>query len=90
MRALGSFIVIKPEKVEEQVSASGLLMTAADTDSFRYHEAKVLLIGESKNIKVGDLIAFDKSAGHPYKLDGELVRIIQERDIALILDTPSK
>lgn len=90
MRALGSFIVIKPEKVEEQVSASGLLMTAADSNSFKYHEAIVLLVGDSKDVKVGDKIAFDKNAGHPYKLDGEMVRIIQERDCALILDTPSK
>lgn len=86
MKALGKYILITPEKVEEQVSASGLLMTAADADSFRYHEATVNLIGSDvEHVKIGDRIAYDKSAGHPYKVNGLMHRVIQERDCALIL-----
>lgn len=87
MRALGKYMVIKPEKIEEQVSASGLLLTAADSDSFRYHEADVLFVGPEvdENITSGTKIVYDKNAGHPFRIGEDTVRIILERDCALIL-----
>ncbi len=87
MKALGKYIVIKPEKVEEQVSASGLLLTAADSEGFRYHEAKVLFSGPEVDeaISEGVTIAYDKNAGHPFRIGEDSVRIILERDCALIL-----
>lgn len=87
MEALGKYILIKPEKVEEQKSASGLFATAADSQKMRWQNAETIEVGDEVNpkIKKGQRIAYDSAAGHDIKIGEELFRMISERDVALIL-----
>jgi len=87
MKALNSFIVVKPLVVEQQKSASGLLLTGAEIVKQRYQEAEVIEASDlvAEHIHKGDVVAYDAVQGHDYRNGEESYRIIQYRDVALIL-----
>jgi co-chaperonin GroES (HSP10) len=89
MKALNSFIVVQPLKIEQEESKTGLIVTAQEATKQRYQKAVVLVECENHpNIKIGDTIAYDAVQGHDIKLDinGQKTqcRVIQYRDVALI------
>ena len=64
MKPIGKYIVIKTIK-EELKTESGLLLSAQDVSDFRYRKGQVIKPGTDVNvINEGDLIYYDKSAGH--------------------------
>jgi|TARA_B110000977_G_C11056689_1_gene484363 co-chaperonin GroES (HSP10) len=84
MRAIGKTIVIETIK-EKETTESGLLLTSADTDKFRYKKGKVIMPGhECLVIKVDDIIFYDKAAGHTMMLNEKIYTIIQERDVVVV------
>jgi len=86
MRAVGYFIVIKekPEKVKK--TDGGLLLTDAHTQDIRYIEGLVKSSGTLvKGVEEGETVLYDRMAGHGIEVDGQFYKVIQERDIALVL-----
>lgn len=85
MRAIGKNIVIRT--VEEEVrTASGLMLSAEDTNAFRYKRGVVVTPGtEVGAIKEGDNIYYDKSHGFTMMIGDEPYTIIQERDVVLVV-----
>jgi|TARA_B110000459_G_scaffold87204_1_gene97550 co-chaperonin GroES (HSP10) len=84
MKAIGKTIVIETIK-EKETTESGLLLTSADTDKFRYKKGKVIMPGhECLVIKIDDIIFYDKAAGHTMMLNEKIYTIIQERDVVVV------
>jgi|APFre7841882793_1041355.scaffolds.fasta_scaffold27693_2 co-chaperonin GroES (HSP10) len=85
MVVLGRYILITPIIVKEEKSASGMLLSAADSSKTRYQFANVKQVGvECQYVKDGDLISFDSGAGHEVKLNESFFRLILEKDVTLI------
>lgn len=85
MKPINKYIIILPIE-EEMVSASGLLLSAEDSQSFRYKKARVIESGtQVDSIKTGDVIYFDKTAGHSMMIGNDTYTIIVERDVVVVL-----
>jgi len=85
MKAIGKNVIIQPID-EELKTKSGLLLTAADVDEFRYKKGKVIKEGtDVKTIKANDIIYFDKSAGFSLLINNTSYTIITERDVVVVL-----
>ena len=86
MKALNNYIVVRPIVEEQKKMAGGLLLTGTESVKQRYQKAEVVVMCEEiPAIKEGDIIAYDAVQGHDYRLNEEVLRIIQYRDVALIL-----
>ena len=76
MKPINKYIIILPIE-EEMVSSSGLLLSAEDSKSFRYKKARVIESGtQVDSIKTGDVIYFDKTAGHSMMIGNDTYTII--------------
>lgn len=85
MKAINKYIIIQ-EIVEEMKTASGILLTGEDTKEFRYKKGKIINPGTNVEfIKEGDIIYYDKSAGHKMIIDESQYSIILERDVVVVL-----
>ncbi|QDP56259.1 MAG: hypothetical protein GOVbin3009_26 [Prokaryotic dsDNA virus sp.] len=85
MKAVGKYIVVT-EIEEQQKTESGILLTSEDSNQLRYKKGLILLPGtEVSVVKEGDIIYYDKAAGHKMMLHEDVVSIIQERDIVVVL-----
>tara|TARA_R110002020_G_scaffold252173_2_gene465973 strand:+ start:3401 stop:3658 length:258 start_codon:yes stop_codon:yes gene_type:complete len=85
MKAIGKNVIIQPIE-EEMKTKSGLLLTAADVDGFRYKKGKVIQPGtDVQTIKANDTIYYDKSAGFSLLINNNSYTIITERDIVVVL-----
>jgi len=85
MKPIGKYILIKKIK-EEKKTKSGLLLSSEDVESFRYQKAEVIKPGtEVSVINSGDIIFFDKAAGHSMFLNEDTYTIISERDVVVVL-----
>jgi len=88
MKAIGKYILIKEEPVATRENTFGLITTAVDESAERYKKGTVRLMGElvdEKCISVGCTLYYDSAQGHNVTIDDEVLRIIQERDVALAL-----
>ena len=86
MKALNNYIMVLPNTVEKKETSMGLLMTGEESSKEKYKEGVVELVSEDvKTVKKGDTIVYDAVQGHDYRYDGNMYRIIQYRDVALIL-----
>ena len=85
MRPINKYIIIKEIK-EEMKTDSGLLLSAEDIDKFRYKKGEVIAPGtEVSVINKGDVIYYDKRAGHSMLIDDKPVTIILERDVVVVV-----
>lgn len=85
MRAINKYIII--EHISEEVKTStGLLLSAEDSNEFRYKKGKVVVPGTSVDtVKEGDVIYYDKSSGHTMVIEDRKYVIILERDVVVVL-----
>lgn len=85
MKAIGKYIVI--EEINEKITTeSGILLTSQDSNQLRYKKGKVIIPGtDVKTVKKGDVIYYDKRAGHSMSLNNEMVSIITENDVVVVL-----
>tara|TARA_R100000541_G_scaffold57813_2_gene68262 strand:- start:177 stop:434 length:258 start_codon:yes stop_codon:yes gene_type:complete len=84
MKAIGKYILIKKIN-EEYKTDSGLLLSSADVESFRYHKGEVINPGTQVDvIKKGDIIYYDKSSGHSMLIEDESFTIIEERNVVVV------
>ena len=85
MKPIGKYIVIN--KINEELKTeSGLLLSAQDVSDFRYRKCEVVKAGTDVSvINDGDLIYYDKSAGHEMLIEDNPYTVITERDVVVVL-----
>ncbi len=87
MKAIGNNIIIDKIK-EAPVSKTdgGLLLTESQRQDVRYKKAKVVNCGDLVNgIKEGDVIFYDKHAGHRVEIDNDVYYVIRLQDVVIVL-----
>ena len=93
LRPLGDRLVLKPTPREE-VTKSGIVLP--DTARERPQEGGVIAVGPGKvlddgtrgamDVQVGQKVLYAKYAGTEFKVDGEELLIISEKDILAIVE----
>jgi len=84
MQAVNYYIVVEKIKVAPK-KVGGLILTDKTDTENRYKKAKIMSIGNLvKGVDVGDIIYYDKHAGHDITFDEKIYRVIQVGDIVLV------
>ena len=84
MRAINQYIVVKNIKTEPK-KVAGLIMTDETDQDNRYIKAKIISTGNLvEGLKDGNIIFYDKHAGHGISWEGTLYQVIRDRDVVLI------
>ena len=84
MRAINHYIIAKNIKTEPK-KVAGLIMTDETDQDNRYIKAKIISCGNLvEGLKDGDVIYYDKHAGHDISWKNTLYRVIQDRDVVLV------
>ena len=72
MKAVGKCLVIEKTKEGTTTTKGGLMLAENQREDIRYIEAKVLSVGEEVvGVKEGDMIFYDRHAGHNIDIDKE-------------------
>jgi co-chaperonin GroES (HSP10) len=84
MEAINRYIIVENIKTEPK-KVAGLIMTEeVDVDN-RYIKAKIISCGNLvEGLKDGDVIYYDKHAGHGIQWKDTLYQVILDRDVVLI------
>jgi len=84
MKAINFYLVVEKIK-EEPKKVAGLILTEKTDVDNRYVKAKIISVGsEVKGLKEGDIIYFDKHAGHGITFDDILYHVIKAGDVVLV------
>ena len=84
MKAVNYYLIIDIIKDEPQ-KVGGLILTEEVDDDNRYLKAKVISIGNIvEGIKEGDVIYYDKHAGHGIQHKDKFYHVIKQMDVVLI------
>lgn len=87
MKAIGNNILI--DKIKEgpvSKTDGGLLLTQSQRQDVRYKKATVLNCGDQvTGVKEGDLIFYDKHAGHRIEIDDDVYYVIRFQDVVVVL-----
>ena len=86
MKAVGKCLVIEKIKEGTTKTKGGLLLAENQREDIRYLQAKVLSIGdEVVGIKEGDMIFYDRHAGHKIEIDKDIYHLIRLGDVVVVL-----
>tara|TARA_R100000278_G_scaffold25006_1_gene23085 strand:+ start:7405 stop:7665 length:261 start_codon:yes stop_codon:yes gene_type:complete len=86
MRAIGKYIVIEEVKEDIKKTDGGLLLAENHREDIRYRKGKVVSTGTNVNgIEEKDLIWYDRHAGHNLEIDNNIFKVIEERDVIIVL-----
>jgi len=93
LKPLGDRVVIKPTP-REDMTKSGIVLP--DTSKEKPMEGTILAAGpgktlddgkrEAMDVKVGDRVLYAKYAGTEFKVDGEDLLIVSQKDILAIVE----
>ena len=84
MKAVNHYLVIERIK-DEPTKVGGLILTDETDEDNRYLKAKVISIGNIvEGIKEGDVIYYDKHAGHGIQHKDKFYHVIKQMDVVLI------
>lgn len=84
MEAIGNYLVVRERK--EPKKKSGLMIPSHLQKEIRYILAETVKVGNDIDfLKEGDEIYFDRNQGHLIKFEGEILRVIQARDVVIKL-----
>ena len=84
MQAINDYVIVDKIK-EEPKKVSGLILTDQTDEDNRYKKATIISVGNLVEIVTkGDIIYYDKYAGHDIGYNDELYRVIRMRDIVLV------
>ena len=84
MKATNHYIIIDMIK-DEPVMVGGLLLTEQTDEDNRYLKAKVVSTGNLvEGIKQGDVVHYDKHAGHGIQHKNKFYGVIKQMDVVLI------
>lgn len=86
MKAINNYVIVEESKLGVRTSESGLEFAEALDDEVRYRRGTILDAGQFDNLfSKGDSILYDKHAGNGSPELPERCKIMQVRDIAVIL-----
>jgi chaperonin GroES len=86
MKAVGKCLVIEKIKEGTTTTKGGLMLAENQREDIRYVEAKVLSVGEEVvGVKKGDMIFYDRHAGHKIDIDKETYHVIRLGDVVVVL-----
>ena len=84
MKAVNNCIIVEKIKTEQK-KVAGLIMTENIDDDNRYIKAKAISVGNLvEGIKDGDVVYYDKHAGHGVQYKETLYYVIRNVDVVLI------
>ena len=84
MKAVNHYLIIERIK-DEPTKVGGLILTDQTDEDNRYLKAKVISIGNNvEGIKEGDVIHYDKHAGHGIQHKDKFYGVIKQMDVVLI------
>ena len=84
MQAINYFIVIRKIK-EAPKKVGGLELTEDQNKDVRYLKAKVVSVGDKvQGIAPGNIIRYDKHAGHGIEWQDELYHVINIGDVVIV------
>ena len=84
MKAVNYYLIIEIIK-DEPNKVGGLILTEEIDEDNRYLKAKVISIGDNvEGIKEGDVIYYDKHAGHGIQHKDKFYGVIKQMDVVLI------
>ena len=84
MKAINYYVLVDKVKTEPK-KVAGLIMTEDLDEDNRYIKAKVISTGNLvEGIKDGDVIHYDKHAGHGIQYKDNLYFVIKASDIVLV------
>jgi|TARA_R110002012_G_scaffold90794_1_gene221721 co-chaperonin GroES (HSP10) len=85
VKAIGNYIVVKPEVEQTITTKSGLMVSAQDKSQIRYARGGVVSIGEMiDTIKVQDIVWYDKHNGHPARINGEAYIVVSLSGVVVV------
>ena len=84
MKAIGNYLVV--DKIKTKVSkVAGLELTELQNKYGRYQRATVITCGdEVKGVSEGDIVMYDKHAGHGVEFEEKLYQVIRLSDIVIV------
>jgi len=88
MKAIGRNLIIKKEKKGVAATKGGLLLAEKQREDIRYIKASVVSPGEEAikaGLSEGDLIYYDRHAGHTIEIEGDPYQVIKMQDIVVVL-----
>jgi chaperonin GroES len=86
MKAIGKCLIIQKKKEGTTTTKGGLMLAENQREDIRYIEAKVLSIGqEVVGVKEGDMIFYDRHAGHKIEIDKDTYYVIRLGDVVVVL-----
>ena len=84
MKAVNYYLIIERIKNEEN-KVGGLILTEETDEDNRYLKAKVISIGNIvEGVNKGDIIYYDKHAGHGIQHKDKFYHVIKQMDVVLI------
>ncbi len=84
MKAINNYVVVDKVKTEPK-KVAGLIMTEELDEDNRYIKANVISAGNLvQGVKDGDVIHYDKHAGHGIQYKDKLYFVIRASDIVLV------
>ena len=84
MKAINNYVVVDKIKTEQN-KVAGLIMTEDLDEDNRYIKANVISVGNLvEGVKDGDVIHYDKHAGHGIQYKDILYFVIRASDIVLV------
>ena len=83
MKAVNHYLII--DMIKEEPKIGGLILTEQTDEDNRYLKAKVVSIGNNvEGIEEGDIIYYDKHAGHGIQHKDKFYGVIKQMDVVLI------
>ena len=84
MKAVNNYIIINKIKVNPK-KVSGLELTESQDTDIRYLKGEIISVGDSvTGINTGDIVWYDKHAGHGIEFDGNYYYVIKHSDVVII------
>ena len=84
MKAVNHYLIIERIK-DEPTKVGGLILTEQTDEDNRYLKAKVISTGSLvEGIQEGDIIHYDKHAGHGIQHKDKFYGVIKQQDVVLI------
>lgn len=84
MKAIGIYLIVDKLKVET-TKIAGLELTESQNKDVRYLRGKIISAGSQvEGINEGDVVWYDKHAGHGIDIDNKLYQVIKINDIVIV------
>ena len=83
MKAVNHYVVVN--KIKETKKSTGLIITEENNDDVRYSKGEVISFGNLVEfVKEGDVVWYDRHAGHVIEYEGKFYFVIKSSDIVLV------